>query len=34
MNRGYLIRGKVESEFDTVSLTVDRVVKLPPVFAG
>lgn len=31
MNRGYLILGKVESEFDTVSLAVNRVVKLPPV---
>ncbi len=29
MNRAYLIWGQVESEFDTVSLTVGRIAKLP-----
>lgn len=29
MNRAYLIWGRVESEFDTVSLTVGRIAKLP-----
>ena len=29
MNRAYLIRGRVESEFNTASLTVEHIAKLP-----